>query len=72
MFDFFSEIADNTGQLVTIGNYFISGITNFITSVRANEYFITTVETISRFPGPVCTLILPYISMKIFDFARGR
>ena len=72
MFDFFSEISENTGQLVTIGNYFISGISNFVTSVRANEYFISTVETISRFPVPVCGLILPYISMKIFDFARGR
>lgn len=72
MFDFFAEIADNTGQLVTIGNYFISGISNFITSVKANEYFIATVDTISRFPAPISALILPYISMKIFDFARGR
>lgn len=72
MFDFFSEIADNTGQLVTIGNYFISGVSNFVTSIRANEFFVSTVETISRFPVPVCALMLPYISIKIFDFVRGR
>lgn len=72
MFDFFSEIAENTGQLVTIGNYFISGITGFLNAVKTNEYFIATIATISRFPAPVASLILPYISMKLFEFARGR
>lgn len=72
MFDFFSEVSENTGQLVTIANYFIVGATSFLSAVKQNDSMQAFAQTVSGFPAPITGVIVPYISMKLFDFLRGR
>lgn len=72
MFDFFSEVAENTGQIVTVANYFIITATNFITAISQNSAMQTVFRTINSFPAPIVGVIAPYFGIKIFDWMRGR
>lgn len=72
MFDFFSEMAENAGQMVTIANYFISGATSFISAVARNDTMQTVFQTVTAFPSPIVGVIAPYFGVKFFDFLRGR
>lgn len=72
MFDFFTEMADNTGQIVTVANYFITTVTNFATAVSQNTAMQIVIHTVNDFPSPIVGVIIPYFSVKFFDWIRGR
>lgn len=72
MFDFFSEVAENTSQLVTVANYFITGATSFVSAVAQNDTMQSVMWTVNAFPSPIVGFVTPYIGVKLFDFLRGR
>lgn len=72
MFDFFSEVAENTSQVVTIANFFISEATSFVSAVIQNDTMQSIIQTVNAFPSPIVGVITPYFGVKLFDFLRGR